>query len=318
MPDIPVNEKTPRLMRIPLDVIDFDDRRFKISRDRVDDDLRSSIRSFGLLDPPVGIREGDRFRVLFGFNRLDVLRETGEEAVDMLVAPAVDAGLFCERALIKCFRNECGPIGRTRALAILKDLGVEKGRLMRIARIGMHVPEELATDDGLSAAVLGLPGPVKSYLDQRDIQFRTIRDLVRLPRAALDAISSWLAFAPLRVNIFRFIIDMLSDIQTRDGNVDFVDLIRPGDSDDRKQWEERLFEAVRIKRYPEYVSMKKRADEIAGYFAARGIQVDYPSFFEGDGLDLKVRLNKREDPESVRKKIGAPDLSKLKELLDLL
>ena len=318
MPDITDNGTTPYLTHLLLADIDYNDRYFKISRDRVNDDLRASIRDFGVLDPPVVVRKDGRYRVVFGFNRLDVLREAGIGSADMLVAPAVDARFFCERALIKCFRNESGPIGRTRALAILKDLGAGADRCVRIAKNGLHVPEELATDGELSAAVLGLPVPVKEYLDLRDIQFRTIRDLVRLPRAAIDAISSWLAFAPLRVNIFRFIIDMLSDIQTRDGSLAFVERIHPDDSDDRKKWEEQLYAAVRGTRYPEYTAMQKKADEITGYFAARGMQVEYPSYFEGDRVDLTVRLHKREDPESVWKRLGDVDLSKLKALLELL
>jgi hypothetical protein len=312
------DETSVTLRRVLLSDIDFAERYFKISRDRVSDELRSSIRDFGVLDPPVVLDEGGRYRVLFGFNRLDVLSELGAGSADVFVLPRVDAKSFCARALLKCFRNESGPIGRTRIIAILKDLGTGSDTLARIAKNGLHVPAELAFDGALSAAILELPDAVKEYLDHRDLPFRIIKDLVRLPRTAIDAFSLWLAFAPLRVNIFRFIIDMLSDIQMRDGTLDFAERIRPDESIDRKQWEEHLYKTVRGMRYPEHSSIKKRADEIAGYFSARGIQVDYPPFFEGDGVDLTVRLHKREDPGSVRRKIDDADLSILKELLEML
>lgn len=304
--------------RVPFEQIDWDDRYFKISRDRVDEGLRQSIRDFGVLDPPVAVREGGRYRVMFGFNRLDALRELGAGSAGMLIAPAADVKIFCERALVKCFRNETGPIGRVRALVILKDLGAGSDQLKRVAKQGMRVPEEFAAGGALSSAVTGLPGPVKEYCDYRDINFRTIRDLVRLPGVAVEAIASWLAFAPLRVNIFRFIVDMLSDIQTRDGSLAFVEGIRPGESDDRKKWDERLYEAVRGQRYPEYAGMQKKADAVAAFYAARGIRVEYPPYFEGDALDVTVRLHKHDDPESVRRRIEDADLSKLKELLELL
>ncbi|HNW30202.1 MAG TPA: ParB N-terminal domain-containing protein, partial [Spirochaetota bacterium] len=71
--------------RILLKEIDFSDRYYKISRNRVDDQMRASIRDFGVLDPPAVIDRGGTFRVVFGFNRLDALRENGVESVEALV-----------------------------------------------------------------------------------------------------------------------------------------------------------------------------------------------------------------------------------------
>lgn len=313
-----VYNKTKLLNHIPLSDIDFNDRHFKISRNRIDDELRSSIREFGVLDPPAVIDRDGTFRVVFGFNRLDALKEAGVESAEALVLPAMDAEWYVRRSLLKCMRNETGPMGRMRLHAILGELGVEAGRLDRIAKKCLRLPDEFTKDTALAALAGGLPAPLKDYLDNRDIQFRVIRDLARLPRAVHEALAAWIAYAPLRVNIFRFIVDMLSDILARDGDAGFVAGIRPDGSVDRKQWEEHLYGLIREARYPEYSALKKRADDIAGYFAARGIILDYPPYFEGDRVGLTVSVGKRDDPASARKKIDDADLAKLKELLEML
>jgi len=313
-----INPGINNLKRISLHDIDLADRYFKISRNQISDELRSSIRDFGVLDPPVLAEREGNYRVVFGFNRLDILHETGIDSVEAQVAPKIDAEFFITRALLKCLRNESGPVGRIRIISILKDFGMGIDRLDLIGKRGLHVPEEFVRDDSLIARVHELPVPVKDFMDNRDIQFRIIRDVIRLPRAAVNTISSWLEFAPLRVNIFKFIIDMLMDIRTRDGDTGFIDQIRPDDSIDRKQWDEYLYKRVREVRYPDHAVLKSGADEVARYFSLRGIRIDYPPYFEGDRIDLTVSLGKRDEPESILKKFQDADWARLKKLLDLL
>ncbi len=307
-----------KLKKISLAAIDFEDRYYRISRNRIDDTLRSSIREFGVLDPPLVIDGDGPYKLVFGFNRLRALREAGAETAEVMAVPAVDPEPYAGRVLLKCLRNEVGPIGRLRAHAILKGMAMDPGRLDRIAKQGLRLPDEFTRDNTLAEPVGELPAVLGDYLDCRDIQFRIIRDLARLPRAAQGALADWISYAPLRVNIFRFIVDMLTDMMTRDGNIDFVKGIRPDGSIDRKQWEDHLYRLIREARYPDYSSSRKRADDVVRYFAARGIGVDYPPYFEGDRIDVTVSLERKDDPASVRKRIDEADLSKLKDLLELL
>jgi hypothetical protein len=306
------------MKRIPLSSIDRDDRYYKISRNSIRDELRSSIREFGVLDPPVVEPRGGSYRAVFGFNRLEVLRELGVESADCLVAPEFGAGFFARGVLLKCQRNEAGPIGRLRALAILRDLGVDGERLELIAAKGLHVPAEFVRDGALLASAAGLPDALRDYCDLRDIQLKVVRDLARMPAPDCALLSSWLEFAPLRVNIFKFIVDMLGDIRARDGGLGAVAAIRPGEAQDRKTWEEELYGSVRSARYPEYSSLGQEADGIARYFASKGIDLAYPPYFEGDRLDLTIRVGRRDDPGSISGRLKDVDWARLRPLLDLL
>jgi len=306
------------MKRIPLSSIDPGDSYFNISRNIVRDELKSSIREFGVLDPPVVTPHGGAYRAVFGFNRIAALRGLGAAHADCLVAPEVSAGFFARGALLKCQRGEAGPIGRLRALAVLKELGAGGERLELIAAKGLHVPAEFVRDAALLAAALGLPDALRDYCDLRDIQIRVVRDLARMPAPDAALLSSWLAFVPLRVNIFRFIVDMLADIRARDGGLGAVEGISPGAEQDRKSWEEDLYGRVRAARYPEYSSLARVADDIAGYFAARGINLAYPPYFEGDRLELTIRVGRRDDPAAIGGRLEEVDWARLRPLLDLL
>ena len=307
------------MKRVSLSSIDRDDRYYKISRNIIRDELRSSIREFGVLDPPVVTPRGASYRAVFGFNRLDVLRELGAESADCLVASDFGAGFFIRGVLLKCQRNEAGPIGRLRALAILRDLGVDDAHLELIASKGLHVPADFVRDGALLAAALDMPVVLRDYCDVRDIHLRIVRDLARMPflPTARSSRHGW-SIAPLRVNIFRFIVEMLADIRERDGGLDAVAAIRPGEEQDRKTWEEELYGRIRAARYPEFSSISREVDDMVSYFASRGLELNYPPYFEGDRVELTLRLGRRDDPESVGGSLSNVDWVRLKPLLDLL
>ena len=133
-------DNNPITTRISLGEIDFADRSYKISRNRIDDDMRSSIAEFGVLDPPAVVGQGAPYRVVFGFNRLDALRDAGAGSTEALVMDAVDPEWYVGRAILKSLRNECGPMGRIRVHAIMRELWVEAGRLDSIAKKCLHLP----------------------------------------------------------------------------------------------------------------------------------------------------------------------------------
>ena len=99
-------------MQVLLREIDFDDRYYMIGRDHIDQDLTSSIRNFGVLDPPVIMQTKGKFRIVFGFNRLRILKSLGHDAAPALVINKIEPEWYIGRALLKSRRNECGPIGR--------------------------------------------------------------------------------------------------------------------------------------------------------------------------------------------------------------
>jgi hypothetical protein len=306
-------------MQVLLNDINFDDRYFRISRDYIDQGLMASIRNFGVLDPPVVMQVSGKFRVVFGFNRLRILGNLGHEAVPAVILDRIEPEWYIKQVILKCQRNECGPVGRLKILVLLKDaFSVDSDRMAVIGEHGLHIPEDFIVNGSFLNSVMNLPDSVKRYIDCKDIQYKIIRRLADLPRYAIDSVAGWLDAGMLRVNIFKSIVDMIADICARDGNLSRIDIIQPDASADLKRWDDYLFERIYRARYPAYTSLKTKADDIVQHYSSRGIRIDYPPYFEGDSLKLTVTLQKRDNPDMIMKKMNAIDTAKLKELLDLL
>jgi hypothetical protein len=299
--------------------IDLDDRYFKIGRDTINEDLRASIRNFGVLDPPSLIRKSDRFQVVFGFNRLGILKELGQTTAQANVLESMNTEWYVRSALLQCHRNETGPLGRLRTLYLLKhsfELGAD--RIMNLARNGLRLPDYFLQGDTLLSSVMELPRNLRRYIDDTNVTYRVIRDLAGMHEGGIRLISKWMDYSPIRVNIFKSIVEMLSEINARDGGLGVVEHVAPEGESSGTRWDERLAGLIYRARYPEYSSLKRRADEIVRRYSAAGIQVRYPSYFEGDRIDLTFSLKKQDDPATVKKKLEAMDTVGLRELLDLL
>ena len=298
--------------------IDTEDTSFKISRNRIDDSLRASIREFGILDPPVVIDGHRGLIVIFGHNRVRIASELGCGEIRCARLESIDGEWFAGQAILKCRRNELGPAGRLRALKILRDtFRLPDERLRAVAARGFMLPTEYAESDLLDHA-LALPEPLIEYLDDRDVPFRTISECLRLSEGSRGILSKWVAETSLKVNIFRSLVSMIADIEARGGAIDRLEEIAPCEGEGRSAWEERLYETVYALRYPRYSSVKGRADEIIRSYREQGIGVEVPRFFEGDSITIRLSIRKGEDTSNARQRLEKADMSGLSELLDLL
>ena len=135
--------------------IDTEDTSFKISRNRIDDDLRASIREFGILDPPVLTDGNCGLTVVFGHNRVRIASELGWKEIRCVRVKSIDGEWFAGQAILKCRRNELGPAGRLRALKILRDtFHLPAERLLVFAGRGFMLPLEYAESDLLDLSLI--------------------------------------------------------------------------------------------------------------------------------------------------------------------
>ena len=106
-----------------IDSIDLNNDEFKISKPRGDDRLKQSIQSFGLLDPPVVYKDDNTYKIIYGHNRLTILKELNLAVGSVLcyITDFPEPGLFIDYALLKNFRGEIGPIGKNKFIRILKN-----------------------------------------------------------------------------------------------------------------------------------------------------------------------------------------------------
>ena len=299
---------------IDIDLIDVNDQTFRISRNAADKTLYDSINNNGMLEKPLLVKRGERYTPLNCHNRIKICSELQIKKINALVFSSPDAGLFFDNLVLKLYRNEVGPTGRLKALSIMESqfpefIDINSGRFRKI--IGL--PGEYIDDIVKRDMVIGLPADLLEYLDIRDVSFKVIKDITAMGRDLQELISRWTDLLPIRVNIFKKIVDHVFDISRRDGVESLLSLNMEDIRDDSALYEE-IFKI----RYPAYSSINKCSGELVEKIKAPGLSVDFPEFMEKDYITLKLNISKRSSPGEWRKILSIINDEEIRELLDIL
>ncbi|MCP4135721.1 MAG: ParB N-terminal domain-containing protein [bacterium] len=319
---------------VSLETIDLQNRDFKISRKHIDEKLERSIQNFGILEPILLLKEKNRekYRVIFGFNRLDTLAKTGNTTVPAIIPENMEPGLYMRYLSVKSYRNEIGPAGKIKAVSILKEMlkasqeshAIQKSQFRKLCKTGLNLPDEFIENESLIDSFNSLPPVLPDYFDSKDINFRAIKDTLKLPAEALMQLTQWLEWidpAGLRVNIFKGIIDLMTDIYRRDKNKTSIQISIPAEHNnftDRRKKEEYIYRELFKIRYPEYSAQKEKIDSIINEFASHGIAIKYPEYFEGETIDITLSVNKKEKSQQLKNKLEYIDNNKISLLLEML
>ncbi|HSV95576.1 MAG TPA: ParB/RepB/Spo0J family partition protein [Spirochaetota bacterium] len=302
---------------VSLAGVDFLNATYRVSRKRPIEGLVRSIECFGLLESPVFLREAGRLVPVFGHNRLAALVRAGIETFDAAVVDEIDPAAYRARAVLKCSRNEAGPVGRMRMAEILRMLGLGEAELSRTVRHGLEIPVEFASAE-TAGSVMRLPRRLRDYIDLRDIGFKVIKGLLGLPAEAHEFLAGRVDDAGIRVNVFRDVVEMMSDILRRDGTLAPVLALPAPETGDRRRDEQLLHDAVYSLRYPAYSEMKENAGQISAEIERGGCSVSIPPYFEGGGVSLTIRFGRGDDEDSIRGRLSGIDARKIEKLIGLL
>ena len=299
---------------IPISSIDLSENLYKISKNFLQDELIVSVKNFGILRPPAVFPFDDGFRLLTGHNRIGAAVKASLESVPVFVYDRPSADVLAREALLKSFTGEIGPAGKLRLLSLLKNnFSADEDFIVKTCRLGLGLPERVFDEDWLDRFDR-LEQPVKDYFDNKDAPFSLIDMYMSLPSDSAQGLARQLMLFPIRINIFRKIVTMLLDIVRRGGNMTlFSDTQLSG-----RQGEQELLRKIFEERYPEYSALKKRSDEIISALSAAGTEIEFPEFFEGGSLSVKIALKKRDGAKALAAKAGRLDEVLLQELIDML
>ena len=216
--------------------------------------------------------------------------------------------------MLKVYRNECGPVGRLKAYEILQqDFGINGDELNGFARKYLKLPAEVISDSRFVDGIMNLPVSLKDYIDQKDISFRIVRDIVVSGDDVINEISRWLENTQVRQNIFKMLVDFLFDIKKRDGKLKPVEFPGPGKMDDKT-----LHDIVFRLRYPDYTTKRNEADALISAINSKGVTVEFPEYFERDILSLKFTISKKEKSDRLHELVSSINSENIESLLKLL
>ncbi|MCL1865377.1 MAG: hypothetical protein FWF73_06145 [Spirochaetes bacterium] len=288
------------------------DETFKVSKRNYSDQLHTSLELSGMLELPYLMKKGSGYYIFTCHNRIRILQESGVREIRSILLEDPDVEIFMNRLSIKMYRGELGFFGRLKGIYILKSIfKVDEADLKKFGLKILKLQPEILENETLMVNITSLPEVLINYIDDKDVSFKIIKDILLLPHSWIEVISTWLEEIQVRVNIFRAVIDNLYDIYRRGTDISVIKSVEYGDD---KTLNDNIF---RI-RYPEFSRLKSKSDVIVNDLSCKGMSIDFPEYFEKSSITLKLEVNKKDDLNSELKKILTMDVEKLKELISLL
>jgi hypothetical protein len=285
---------------------------FKVSRKNYPDNLIYSLKQSGMLEVPVLIKTDSGYDIFTCHNRIKILRESGVEDLKCSILVKADAELFMEYAALKAYRNELGPYGKLKVLSLLHTcFELNQQKVKEFCNKVLKLPLDVIENEIYLSKILSFPMSLIDYLDEKDISFKTVKDLSRIPDDWLGLIDSWLKSIQVRVNIFRMLADYLFDIYRRGDIIPSPELLSY--SDDKI-----LYDLIFRIRYPEFSKLKSRSESIINDLSGGGLSIDFPDYFERKNFIIKLEIDKRTDCDLQLNKIRGIDAEKIKDLISLL
>jgi hypothetical protein len=288
------------------------DDSFKISKNNYPVNLTASLKISGMLEIPYVIKTETGYKLLTCHNRIKILRESETASLKCLVLENPDVKIFMNHVSLKAYRNELGPLGKIKTLLILNSFfNLNESEIKNFCTKVLKLPSEIMDNENYLSRVMSFPETLISYIDEKDMSFKVIKDLSSLPSDWIALIDNWLAVIQVRVNIFRMLVDHLFDMHRRGDNISVIESLTSGD-------DKSLYDNIFAVRYPEFSKLKVKSDSIIKELSAGGLSVDFPEYFDRGFLTLKLDINKKSDSADQLKKISKINIDKLEELLSFL
>lgn len=302
---------------VSLSDIDLNNTVYKISKEIINENLIKSVQLNGILESPVLVEENNAYITLAGHNRLYVLNLLGIRNINSLIVNNIDNEFFIQYAILKNYRSEIGPVGKMRLTGLLKNnFQLDERKIIAVLK-QLQIPFEIIYGKAPWDRTGILPESLRKYIDAKDISFKNIKAMLRLPEYAVNLISDWVSDG-MKVNIFKAIVEMLADIIKRDKSVKSLQHIDFNSINERRKKEEIIFKKVFKIRYPEYSGIRLKAESLIKKINKYGVEVNFPEYLESDEIGLFLKINKRENYELIWKKFAEIDMNLIKGLLELL
>lgn len=287
---------------------------FRISRNFKNPDLAASLKNSGMLEKPFLIKRGSGYYPFTCHNRISLMSETDTTVLNAFILESPSCEIFTRNVLLKVYRNECGPLGRVKAMIVMRDdFRMTGAELSDFARKILKIPRDIFSDDKLIERIMQLPAALKDYIDLKDIPFKVVKDIAASGDESIIELNRWIENIQIRLNIFKMLVDFIFDIRRRDGKFKRIEDDLLAVMDDKA-----LYEYVFRIRYPEYAMKKENAETLIGVLNRGGVSVEFPEFFERDQVSFRFTINKKESGNKLAELASGLDVKKIDELLSLL
>ena len=285
---------------------------FKVSKYNYQKSLPLSLKISGMLEIPYIVRTVTGYHVFTCHNRIKILRDSGITSLNCYVLNEPDVNIFMNYVSLKAYRNELGPAGKLKTLTLLKDIFILQDKLKKeFCEKILRLPSGVAEDEKFIEQFFTFPESLILYLDEKDIGFKIIRDLLLLPSDWLGVVDNWVRTMQIRVNVFKMLIDNIYDIYRRGDDLSVIESVICEE-------DKILYDNIFRIRYPQYIKMKMESDKIIKELTGRGIAIDFPEYFDRKFITVRLDIDKNSDCKNQIKKLLQINSERLNELMSLL
>ena len=310
---------TKDIREIPLRDIDIHDESLRFGQRGDTEPLKRSIAQVGLLEPLLLLRKGETLQVVQGFHRISAVTDLGWERVPGKIIEDLEGDECCRLGLVHAFERGLGLMGSLRFLHVLGDrFKISQEETRNLGRQSLGIPKELLPGEALFVEALALPEEMHRYFDSRDLAFRHLRDYLRLSPQSREGFAQVLGEIPLRTNLFRKVLELLIDIEHRDGEGNHFPPMGDLRGEEVKDGEKIILDYLFALRYPRYNTLRKKAEEHLGRLSVKDVTLEFPHYFEGKSVKLSVLVKRGEGIEDICKKITALDEEEFLALMEML
>jgi hypothetical protein len=295
---------------IRLSSISTDDRTFCISRPGPSQKLIESVKRSGVADSPILLRKNNRLIPVSGHNRLNAAASS--EFVRCRIVDSFSADDFLQHAVSKLFRGELGPIGKLRALDLVRSDRFTSPLSESVDPVSqLELSPEIAT-----AGILSLDPVLLSYCDDKMVPLKTLLMLSVLSPSLRESLLFWISHISVRMNYFRSAADLLYDLSRKivSEHLDNVaaEIFAAADSDE---------DAVSLlfkMRNPVSFEMAEAERGIRAKFRKQGVEIIFPLFMEGSSVEFRIKMMRKDHGASFYRSVGFLAETDPAEILSLL
>ena len=315
------------ILKIPLEHIDLSDETFSVNFMPDLGRLRSSIKEMGIIQPVLLRKKGDRYQIVSGFRRIQVIREFG--------IPAIEAKVYQENELddfrlfsLSLHENLTGRGLNTVEIAYVLDKLVHRFQIDPGVVIRTFLPLlSLETNEKILNTYLSLARmeeEIKRHVVQEKVSRSNIRRFSSLASEDRMAVLSLVSSLKLGENSLREVLTLLEEISRREQRKvrDIVERpeIRTVLSHQEltpSQRTERVKKVLMDLRFPRLRRLEEIFDEKRkGLNLPPGLSVHHQPYFEGKGFKVELRFETLEEYRSLVNSLsGLPDKEAFQDLL---
>ncbi len=292
-----------RFAKIPLSTIDSTDDTYRVSSDGDVGMLAKSIRSFGLINPPIVSPNPNRVVILSGFRRIEACRQLEWPDIDVrMVGETVDDLHCCAIAITEnTYQRPLNHIETSRAIHMISSLCADVPDLTELSH-KLGLPDSPAMIGKLKGLCL-LPQPLQQGVLSGTLSLAMALELGRLEPAAAVAFAGLFDELKPSLNKQRELITLVREIGHREEltilalmtSDDLMGIVTD-DNLDRTQKTRRIRNHLRRRRYPSLSGAEERFDDaVRALSLKRGMRVIPPRNFEGETYILQMPFKDQDE-----------------------